>query len=71
MNRYRRYKLRAHDMGIDRHNKPVAHERKAARVDAEHGRAVAAGNRRRREHVEPEPPVDAHGSGCVCEECLS
>lgn len=36
MNRYRRHKLRAHDLGIDRHNKPVAYERKMARLAREH-----------------------------------
>jgi hypothetical protein len=34
--RYRRHKLRAHDLGINRHNKGVAHEEKAARLAREH-----------------------------------
>lgn len=45
--RHSRAKLRAHDRGIDRHNKGVAHESKAARVAREHQQAVELGNRRR------------------------
>lgn len=45
MIRYNRQKLKAHDKGSDRHNKPVAHESKQVRLDTEHVRA-ASGRRR-------------------------
>lgn len=41
MSRYTRHKLRAHDNGIDRHNKGVAFEKKRARLAAEHHKVVS------------------------------
>lgn len=37
--RYKRNKLRAHDLGINRHSKGVAHESKAARKQREQNAA--------------------------------
>jgi len=64
VNRYRRHKLRAHDLGIDRHNKGVAYERKAARLAREH-----VVQRRPAAPSGIESP-DPHGPDCVCGECL-
>jgi hypothetical protein len=66
VNRYRRHKLRAHDHGIDRHNKGVAYGRKKARLAEEHT------GRRRTADAPPEAgSPDPHGPGCVCQECAA
>lgn len=42
MIRYKRYKIRAHDHGVDRHNKGVAFENKQLRLQDKHHRARSA-----------------------------
>lgn len=50
MRRYSRSKLRAHDLGVDRHSKTVSREAKVRRLTQEHtaGRSVALRSVRRR-----------------------
>ena len=45
--KYNRSRLRAHDSGIDRHNKGLAYDKKKARLEQQH-KQVKSGRRRKK-----------------------
>lgn len=59
MSRYTRFKLRAHDNGIDRHNKGVSLLRKQSRLSREHQANIEAGKRQRAARVKGQRQLEA------------
>ena len=52
MSKYTRFKLRAHDLGEDRHNKGVSYLKKKSRLNREHQTVISQGKRQRAVRVQ-------------------